>query len=48
MDADKSGLHLIKLSVGSGSVEGLADWQEAAGRTGRPWKAGPSQGTSPA
>ena len=28
MDADKSGLHLIKLSVGTESVEGLADWQE--------------------
>ena len=27
MDADKSGLHLIKLSVGTESVEGLADWQ---------------------
>ena len=36
MDADKSGLHLIKLSVGSGSVEGLADWQE--GRRAH-WKA---------
>jgi len=30
MEADKSGLHLVKLSVGTESVEGLADWQ--AGR----------------
>ena len=29
MDADKSALHLIKLSVGSESIEGLAAWQEA-------------------
>ncbi len=29
MDVDKSTLHLIKLSVGSASVEGLADWQES-------------------
>ena len=36
MDTDKSGLHLIKLSVGSESVEGLADWQ--AGRRDY-WKA---------
>ncbi len=29
MDADKSTLHLIKLSVGTESVEGLAAWQES-------------------
>ena len=36
MDADKSTLHLIKLSVGTDSVEGLADWQE---RRRTHWKA---------
>ncbi len=36
MGADKSGLHLIKLSVGSESVDGLATWQ--AGRRAH-WKA---------
>ena len=36
MNADKSALHLIKLSVGTESVEGLADWQE---RRRAYWKA---------
>ncbi len=36
MDADKSALHLIKLSVGTESVEGLMEWQE---RRRAHWKA---------
>ena len=48
MDTDKSGLHLIKLSVGTESVEGLADWQARRRAYWKAVKAAPLRATSPA